>query len=167
VQAIAQATAALGVAAQQGQIAARLFQPAHLRATERIQRFVGEVDGRFHVDAQQHQLLDHGLDAAREHAVQRTSCSARGTVVAGGDQVGDGLGLGQVELAVEERPFAELTRPRLARSAMQRATSCCSSTGLPWPCSSTTSSPVKLFGAGNHSTMPSSMTSPSASRRRA
>ncbi|KAG1086801.1 hypothetical protein G6F40_013863 [Rhizopus arrhizus] len=54
-----------------------------------------------------------------------------------------------------------------APSAMQRATSSCNSTGLPCPCSSTTSSPVKLFGAGNHSTMPSSITSSSASRRRA
>jgi hypothetical protein len=122
VQAIAQATAAFGIAAQHGQIAARLFQPTpHLRATEGIQRFVGEVDGRFHVDAQQHQLLDHRIDAAREHAIQRTTCRARGTVVARGDQVGDGLGLGQVELAVEERPFAELTRPRLARTERDAA----------------------------------------------
>ena len=50
-----------------------------------------------------------------------------------------------------------------APSSQQRSTSRRSSTGLPWACSSTTSSPVKLCGPGNASTRPSSITSPAAS----
>jgi hypothetical protein len=61
------------------------------------------------------------LDAAREHALQRTPRGARGAHVAGGDQVGDGLGLGEVELAVEEGALAELARPCLARAQRDAA----------------------------------------------
>ena len=53
-----------------------------------------------------------------------------------------------------------------APSATQRASSRASSTGLPWACSSSTSSPVYECGAGKCSSSPSSMVSPSASRKR-
>src|SRR5690606_8278243 len=42
-----------------------------------------------------------------------------------------------------------------------------STTGPPWPCSSTTSSPVKEAGPGKNSNSPSSSSSPSAARKRA
>lgn len=47
----------------------------------------------------------HGL---REHAVERTRGRARGGLGAGLDQVGDGFGLGQVQLVVEEGAAREL-----------------------------------------------------------
>ena len=96
--------------------------------------------------------------SAREGAVERARRRARRGFGAGVDQVGDGLGLRQVELVVEEGALGELARPgeaqaRQARrpvarrrcsaaASRQRASSSCSTTGPPCACSSSTSSPV-------------------------
>ena len=47
-------------------------------------------------------------------SIGQTIVAIASGAAAGGDQVGDGLGLGQVELAGEEGPLAELTGTRLA-----------------------------------------------------
>ena len=115
VQAIAQFLAARGLALQLRKLRDRGIQPrAQVGATKGLQRLVGEVDRRFHVHPDRQQRLHQRRNPAREHAVQRTPGRAGRLHVAGGDQVGDGLGLGQVELAVEERAFAELARAGLA-----------------------------------------------------
>ncbi|OTF76826.1 hypothetical protein BLA29_015080 [Euroglyphus maynei] len=43
---------------------------------------------------------------------------------------------------------------RTSGSASTRLSNRSRITGPPWPCSSSTSSPVKEFGPGNHSAMP-------------
>ena len=83
---------------------------------QRVQRFVGEIDQRFHLDAHCEQLRGERIDASRELAVQRATCGARRLFAAGGDQVGDGFGLGQVELAVAECAFAVFARARHPRA---------------------------------------------------
>jgi hypothetical protein len=83
----------------------------------------------------------------RENTPSSERRAARAARVAGRDQVGDGLGLGEVELAVEEGAFAELAGRGLARAQRDAARHQLRSiTGLPCACSSTTSSPVKLAG---------------------
>ena len=72
------------------------------------------------------QLVGDRVDAARELAIERAACGARGARVGGGDQVGDGFGLGEVELAVEEGAFAEFARAR-ARARRARSTRATSS----------------------------------------
>ena len=58
----------------------------------------------------------------------------------------------------------EAGRPIGRPASRQRASSICSTTGPPWPCSSSTVSPVYERGAGNSSAMPSSIVRPCASR---
>ncbi len=86
---------------------------------EEVDFFLGEVDGGFDIDAQGNQLLGQCMYPAREFALQGTQCIARGLLRAGLDQIGDGFGLGQVELVVEERALAELARSRLAGAQFQ------------------------------------------------
>jgi hypothetical protein len=89
--------------------------------------------------------------------------AARGGLGAGVDQVGNGLGLRQVDLAVEKGALAELARlghaqagqaraagaaSGSAAASRQRASSSCSTTVPPWACSSSTSSPVNEWGEG-------------------
>lgn len=70
-QAIAQLAAALSVDTQLSQQGLRLFDTgAHLRTTERVQWFVGEVDGRFNMDTQPYQLLAHLFHPTREHTIE-------------------------------------------------------------------------------------------------
>ena len=47
-------------------------------------------------------LFDERVDVARERAVERAARRARGGLGAGLDQIGDGFGLREVELVVEE-----------------------------------------------------------------
>jgi hypothetical protein len=85
---------------------------------------------------------------------------ARRRFGAGVDQVGHGLGLRQVELAVEEGALGEFARLGQAQPGIacrQRASSSCSTTGPPCACSSSTSSPVYECGAGKWMARPRSM----------
>jgi hypothetical protein len=77
---------------------------------EEVDLLVGEVDRRLDVAAQRDQAFDQRVDARREHTLQRTQRGARRGLAAAGDQVGDRLGLGQVEFAVEERAGAPSVR---------------------------------------------------------
>ena len=66
----------------------------------------------------------------------------------GVDQIGDGLGAGQVELAVLDRAAGELAgfgRPKTKRT--QRRNTASTVARPPWIWNSATSSPVKLAGA--------------------
>ena len=56
----------------------------------------------------------------RERAVERARCRARRRLGARVDQVGDGLGLREVELVVEEGALGELARPAMRRSGQAR-----------------------------------------------
>src|SRR5690606_23946175 len=69
---------------------------------EEVDFLLGEVQGGFHVDAQQDQCFYEIIDATGEFALQGTQgitrSGDRGTV----DQVGDGFRLGEVDLVVEK-----------------------------------------------------------------
>ena len=112
------------------------------------------------------------VDLARERAVERARRRARRRFGAGVDQVGDGFGLREVELVVEEGALGELAglgdaqvrqsraagrRVGSAPASRQRASSSCSTTGPPCACSSSTSSPVYECGAGKWSARPRSI----------
>jgi hypothetical protein len=146
---------------------------------QEVNLFLGEVERGLDQHAQVHQRVAQGVDFPRELARQRPAGTARRRLGAGVDQVGNGLGLRQVDLVVEKGALGELAGPRqpqtgqpwLARArvgsapaARQRASSSCSTTGPPWACSSSTSSPVKNAAPGKNSASPWSMGEPSASR---
>ena len=102
-------------------LAHRLEALGELAVGEEIDLLLGKVDGRLHVGAQ----LDHRLGEPAHHGgelpLQRAHGRARRLARAGIDQVGDGLGLGQIELVVEEGALRELAGQGAARAELQRA----------------------------------------------
>ncbi len=84
-----------------------------IAAGEKIDFFLGEIERGLDVDAQ---LDDRSTSACTcwKTALQRTHRRARGRAAAGFDQVGDGLGLGQVDLAVQKCALGEFPGPRQA-----------------------------------------------------
>jgi hypothetical protein len=122
---------------------------ARIGLLQEVDLLLGEVQRGLHQHAQGDDALGQGLDLLREGAGQRAGGAARGGLGAGVDQVGHRLGLGQVQLVVQEGALGELARlgqaqgqPSAAPALRQRASSSCSTTGPPWACSSSTSSPV-------------------------
>ena len=92
--------------------AGRARQPAAgIGGREEVDLLVGEVERRLDQRAQLDQRFGQRLDLVRKCAVERARRRARGRLGAGVDQVGDGLGLRQVELVVEKRALGELARP--------------------------------------------------------
>ncbi|MNP52250.1 hypothetical protein D3C76_1466290 [compost metagenome] len=84
---------------------------------EEVDFLFREVDRRFDIDPQTDQLLGEVMHTCRKCALQRpqgiTSCLGR----TGFNQVGNGFGLGQIKLVVEEGAFAEF--PRSGKTAAQ------------------------------------------------
>ncbi len=85
--------------------------------TEEVDLLLGEVERRLDQQAQLDQRRGERVDLARERAVERARRRARRRLGAGVDQVGDGLGLGEVELVVEEGALGELARGRRCAGA--------------------------------------------------
>ncbi|MCY1434585.1 hypothetical protein D9M71_506490 [compost metagenome] len=120
--AVAQQRALSGFAQHAGEFIAYLVELAEdVAIGEEVDLLLGEIDGRLDVDAQLDELLRQPMDAPGELALQRAHGVARGLGGTGLDQVGDGLGLGQVELVVEEGAFAEFAGARLAGAELQAA----------------------------------------------
>ena len=97
----------------------------HPAVTQEVDLLFGEIDGRLHIDAQLDQTLHQVLDSSREVPLQGAQGIFRRGLGAGIDQVGDRLGLGEVELVVEEGAFGELPRtggagPQLEAAAEQQ-----------------------------------------------
>jgi hypothetical protein len=114
-QAVDQALAAFGIAAQRRQgFGDRTQTRADFRRGQEIDVFVGKIQRRLDVHPQLRQRFDYGVDAPGKLAIQGAAGGARRGIAAGGDQVGNRFGLGQVELVVEEGALGELagTRPR-------------------------------------------------------
>lgn len=80
----------------------------HLAVGEKIDLLVREVDGGFHIDAQPDQALHQLLDFAGELPLQGVHGAAGGLLAGRFNQIGDGLGLGQIQFVVHEGAFAEL-----------------------------------------------------------
>ena len=70
---------------------------------QEVDLLLGKVERRLDQHAQAHDALAQALHLLRERAAQRAAGRARRGFGAGVDQVGHGLGLRQVELAVEKR----------------------------------------------------------------
>ena len=92
---------------------------------EKVDLLFGKVERGLDQRAQLDEALRQRVDVARERAGQRARRRARGRFGVGVDQVGDRLGLRQVELAVEERAQRELAglRQSQARRAARRLAS--------------------------------------------
>ncbi len=88
---------------------------------EKIDLLFGKVDRGLDVAAQFDQRLDQGMNALREFALQGTQRGARGLRAAAVDQVGNRLGLGEIELVVEEGAFGEFAGPRQTRAEFDDA----------------------------------------------
>src|SRR5690606_2435688 len=122
VQAVAQAAPALGRGQQLVQLRPGLAQAlAQGLATEGVERLVGEVDRGLDLHPDRKQGRGEGLDPRRELALQRAPGGAGGAQVGGGDQVGDRLGLGQVQASVETGTLTELARARVHRAQLPAA----------------------------------------------
>ena len=119
------------------------------RVGEEVDLLFGKVDRRLDVHARFGHRFGQRMHGDGELALQRAQRCARRLRRAAVDQIGDRFGLGQVELVVEEG--ARLNSPGCAMrapSSSTRASSMSMTTGPPWPCSSSTSSPVNDAGAG-------------------
>ena len=95
--------------------------PAIAGADEKIDLLVRKVDRGLDVDPQIREQRLKLADARRELALHGAHGRARGRRGAGIDQIGDRLGLRDVDLAVQEGALAELARPRRAAAELERA----------------------------------------------
>ena len=90
-------------------------------AIQRIELLFGEIERRLHQHAQFDQLPQQFRDRSRELASQRAQRAARSAIGCGLDQVGDALGLRQVELVVEKCAAGKFTRLSRARAQLEAA----------------------------------------------
>lgn len=82
--------------------------------------FVGEIDDRLGQGQGTNQILTPALDQSGQTAIQLLQ---RLTALSGGfgiDQIGDGLGPGQIELVIEKGPAGKLARFRRAQTQFQQ-----------------------------------------------
>lgn len=116
---------------------------AQLRRAEVLDVLVRIVEHGVEMAAQVRQPVIDRLDGALERPAE-LPCGVRGGVCRFGvNEVDDGLGLRQVELAVQEGPAREFAGPACRAPAASSASSpAASMAGEPWHCSSTVSSPV-------------------------
>ena len=130
------------------------------------QVLVGKVDGGLEMgqrpQAQRAPVLVEPVQRAI-HLLQRLAALLVGL---GGDQVGDGLGLGEVELAVLEGAARELAGLGHAAEAElgDRVERAADDGAAAMQCSSAMVSPVSLAGASNHTARPRSIVSPLVDR---
>jgi len=115
VQAVAQALAGAGGAQQGVEVVAQGVEVGgEARVGEEVDLFLGEVDRGFDVGAQVDQALEQGIDALRELALQAARGGAGLGFGSGGDEVGDGFGLREVDAPMAEGALAELAGPGAA-----------------------------------------------------
>ncbi len=109
VEALANQLTLLGAGHQPLHIADQVPQiDPHLRVAEKVDLLIGKIDGRLHEGAQANHPFEQSFDPARELPLQGTAGQPRRHLRGALDQIRDGLRLGQVELAVQERPLTEL-----------------------------------------------------------
>ena len=94
-----------------GQGGAQLVELAvSIGLLQKVDFFFGEIERGFYQHAQVHQSIAQAVDFLREGARQRTTGAARSGLGAGVDQIGNGLGLCQVDLVVQKCALGELAR---------------------------------------------------------
>ncbi|MPM33493.1 hypothetical protein SDC9_80069 [bioreactor metagenome] len=95
--------------------------PRRIGLLQKIDLFFREVQSRLHQHAQMDQRVAQRVDLFGERARQRTPRTARSRLGARIDQIGNRLGLGQIDLVVEKRPLRELPRLRQPQLRRRRA----------------------------------------------
>ena len=94
--------------------AERLLQPLELALRigllQKIDLLFGKIERGLHQHAQLDQRIAQRMDLGRELPRQRPAGAAGGGLGVGVDQVGDRLGLRQVDLVVQESAFGEFAR---------------------------------------------------------
>ena len=90
-------------------------------AGQEVDLLFREINRRFNVDAQLGQRRAGGLHACGEFTLQRSHRGAGRAARTSVDQVGDGFGLREVDLVVEEGPLGKFTGPRAARAQFHHA----------------------------------------------
>ncbi len=93
--------------------------------TEEVDFFFGEVDGRFDVDAKIDDRFGESLHHRRELTLQRAHRGPRRFTRAGVDEIGDGLGLREIQLLIEEGALSEFAGEGAARTQLQHASDQC------------------------------------------
>ena len=78
-------------------------------ALQKVDVLFRKIQCRLNQHAQQGQRLQQGLHLAREGTRQRLRGTAHGRFGAGVDEVGNGFGLGQVDLAAQKSALGKLT----------------------------------------------------------
>ncbi len=91
-----------------------------IRLAQEIDLFLRKIERGLHQHAQVHQRIAQPVDLVGEGTRQRTAGAARGGFGAGVDQVGDRLGLREVDLVVQERALGELAGPRQPQARQAR-----------------------------------------------
>mmetsp|Transcript_32493 Transcript_32493/g.76308 ORF Transcript_32493/g.76308 Transcript_32493/m.76308 type:complete len:400 (-) Transcript_32493:129-1328(-) len=110
-QAVAQQGALAGAGLDGAQLRRQAVEPSEgIGLLEEVDFFLGEVERGFHQHAQLDELVAQHADLLAQRAAEGPARAAGGGFSAGVDQVGHGLGLGQVELAVQEGALGELSR---------------------------------------------------------
>jgi hypothetical protein len=166
VQAVGQAQPARGLRAQSAAAAATASScDLQRRRAQRIDVLVGKSKPASTWMRSTVSCSDQRLDAARELAVERAARGARGRLAAGADQVGDRLGLREVEPPFEEGAFGELAGAGATRAQLEATRQ---QAGQQRRAAVRLLAPPRLrrcrnAAPRNHSAMPSSMRAPSAS----
>ena len=106
---------------------------------------LGKIERRLEPRAHREQLGARFTDRARQRAFELVACGARLCRRYRLDEIGDGLGLHKIELAVKESAERELAGQRWSRALVHR-TPHYPTEGFPWPLISTTSSPMQNAG---------------------
>ena len=97
------------------QVRLDLLHPlAQSRSALRIDPLLGKVDESLEVSHALQKLAAQGIDLLAEATLELPGSGLRRTGRLGADEIHDRLGLGEIELAVQERPLGELPRPRHA-----------------------------------------------------
>ena len=84
---------------------------------QEVDFFLREVQRGLHQHAQVDEGITQAMDLGRKSPGQRAAGAAGSRLGAGVDQVGNRLGLGQVDLVVQEGSFGELARQGDAQAA--------------------------------------------------
>ena len=116
-QAVAQQRALPRLALQQRNLHTQARKlPMGVGLSEEVQLFFRKIQGRLHQHAQVHQGIAQAVDLGGKRPAQAGCGAAGGRFGAGVDQVGNGLGLRQIHLAVQKCALAEFAGPRHAQA---------------------------------------------------
>ena len=119
--AFAQQRALMGACQHGSDLVAQALQLAKgIGLLQKVDFLLGEVQCGLHQHAQMHQGIAQHMDFLREGTRQRTAGTARGGFGAGIDEVGNRLGLGQVDLVVEKSTLGELAGLGQAQPSQHR-----------------------------------------------